>query len=125
MTEGQYQARRRNQKKEKNCGSPINRIDGMDQTIIASKNICAQRNGPKAVDLVKSTESGCPTGYKACSSQTTNWWDRVCIEDAKDIQTDCPILSVQFTPLSQVAGLGSSWKFQQFSTSYAVTYTKT
>lgn len=97
----------------------------MDQTVIASKNICAQRNGPKAVDLVKSTETGCPTGYKACSSQTTNWWDRVCIENAKDIQTDCPILSVQFTPIQQVAGLGSSWKFQQFSNSYAVTYTKT
>ena len=107
MTEGQYQARRRNQKKEKNCGDPINRLDPVDMTSFSGKNICVRRDGQRPIDSVKPTESGCPSGYKACSSQTTNWWDIVCIPNSFDAATSCPVTAVNFVPISQISSYGS------------------
>ena len=83
------------------------------------------RTATKPFEWVQATETGCPTGYKACSSKTTNWWDRFCIENSKEAATECPILGMQFVPISQVSSLTSEWTFLQFTSSVALAYTKT
>ena len=74
---------------------------------------------------MKSTESGCPSGYKACSSQTANWWDRVCVPDSADIATACPILALEFVPTSQLSSYSNAWTKLAFVNNLAIVYTQT
>ena len=94
-------------------------------TSFSGKNICVRRDGQRPIDSVKPTESGCPSGYKACSSQTANWWDIVCIPDSFDAATSCPVTAVNFVPISQISSYGSEWTKVAFTSTTAIVYTQT
>ena len=49
------------------------------------KHICIKRDGKKIFDTTQASMDGkCPSGFKACSPKTKNWYDIVCISDKED-----------------------------------------